>query len=61
MGLEPNQVSVYTEAGRGVDAEQFGVDDCFECGSCAYVCPAKRPLVQFMRLARASIAASKKK
>jgi electron transport complex protein RnfC len=61
MGLEPNQVSVYTEAGRGADAEQFGVGDCFECGSCAYVCPAKRPLVQFMSLAKASIAASKKK
>jgi len=28
------------------------VDDCFECDSCTYVCPAKRPLVQFMRLAR---------
>jgi electron transport complex protein RnfC len=60
MGLEPNQVSVYVEAGRGADAGPFGVDDCFECGSCAYVCPAKRPLVQFMRLARASIAAKKK-
>lgn len=59
MGLEPNQVSVYVEAGRGGDTAQFGVDDCFECGSCAYVCPAKRPLVQFMRLARASIAAKK--
>ena len=61
MGLEPNNVSVYVEAGRGADTEQFGVDDCFECGSCAYVCPSKRPLVQFMRLARMSITESKKK
>jgi len=57
MGLEPNLVSIYVEAGRGADTAQFGVDDCFECGSCAYVCPAKRPLVQFMRLARINIAA----
>ncbi len=61
MGLEPNNVSIYVEAGRGADTEEFGVDDCFLCGSCAYVCPAKRPLVQFMSLAKASIAASKKK
>jgi len=61
MGLQPNEVGIFVEAGRGADTEEFGVDDCFECGTCAYVCPAKRPLVQFMRLARASIAASKKK
>ena len=26
---------------------------CMECGCCAYVCPAKRPLVQTNRLAKA--------
>lgn len=61
MGLEPNNVSIFVEAGRGANTEEFGVDDCFECGSCAYACPAKRPLVQFMRMARARIAESKKK
>jgi electron transport complex protein RnfC len=61
MGLEPNNVSRYVEAGRGADTEEFGVDDCFLCGSCAYVCPAKRPLVQFMNLAKNDIRKSKKK
>jgi len=61
MGLEPNYVSVYVEAGRGADTEEFGVDDCFLCGSCAYVCPAKRPLVQFMTLAKNSLMEAKKK
>ncbi|NVL90543.1 MAG: electron transport complex subunit RsxC [Desulfobacterales bacterium] len=61
MGLEPNNVSRYVEAGRGADTEEFGVDDCFLCGSCAYVCPAKRPLVQFMTMAKNSIRESKKK
>jgi electron transport complex protein RnfC len=61
MGLEPNNVSIYVEAGRGADTEQFGVDDCFLCGCCAYVCPAKRPLVQFMALARNALSESKKK
>ena len=52
MGLEPKEVAIYVEAGRPQDTTQFGVFECFECGCCAYVCPAKRPLVQFMRLAK---------
>ncbi|PIE30837.1 hypothetical protein CSA56_19310 [candidate division KSB3 bacterium] len=53
MGLEPKEIAIYVEAGRAEETEQFGVFDCFECGSCAYACPAKRPLVQFIRLAKA--------
>ena len=52
MGLEPKEIGVYVEAGKSEDTAQFGVFDCFECGSCAYICPAKRPLVQFIRLAK---------
>lgn len=52
MGLEPKEVGIFVEANRAEDTEQFGVFECFECGSCAYVCPAKRPLVQFIRLAK---------
>lgn len=52
MGLEPKEIGIYVEANRAQDTAQFGVFDCFECGSCAYVCPAKRPLVQFVRLAK---------
>ncbi len=52
MGLEPKEIGIYVEANRAEDTAQFGVFDCFECGSCAYVCPAKRPLVQFVRLAK---------
>jgi electron transport complex protein RnfC len=52
MGLSPNEIAIYVEAGRGEDTSQFGVFECFECGCCAFVCPAKRPLVQFIRLAK---------
>ena len=52
MGLEPKEVGIYVEAGHAEETEPFGVFECFECGSCAYVCPAKRPLVQFVRLAK---------
>ncbi len=52
MGLEPKEIGLYVEANRAEETEPFGVFECFECGSCAYVCPAKRPLVQFVRLAK---------
>jgi Na+-translocating ferredoxin:NAD+ oxidoreductase subunit C len=61
MGLEPNNIGIYVEAGKGAETEAFGLlDDCFECGSCAYACPAKRPLVQFIRLARLEIEQARK-
>ena len=52
MGLSPNDIGIYVEAGRPEDTAQFGVFECFECGCCAFVCPSKRPLVQFIRLAK---------
>ena len=34
-------------------AEEFHLNDCFECGCCSYVCPASIPLVQYFRIAKA--------
>ncbi|MDH3588954.1 MAG: electron transport complex subunit RsxC [Gammaproteobacteria bacterium] len=33
-------------------ADQFHLFDCFECGSCTYVCPSHIPLVQYFRVAK---------
>jgi electron transport complex protein RnfC len=52
MGLQPNEIGLYVEAGRAADTAHLGPFECFECGCCAYTCPAKRPLVQFIRLAK---------
>ena len=52
MGLSPNEIGIHVEAGRADETSRFGVFECFECGCCAYTCPAKRPLVQFIRLAK---------
>ncbi len=52
MGLQPNEIGIYVEAGRAEETAQFGVFECFECGCCAYVCPSKRPLVQFIRIGK---------
>ncbi|NNF62370.1 MAG: electron transport complex subunit RsxC, partial [Gammaproteobacteria bacterium] len=36
-------------------ADDFHLFDCFECGSCTYVCPSHIPLVQYFRLAKKMI------
>jgi electron transport complex protein RnfC len=33
-------------------AEEYHLDDCFECGCCSYVCPADIPLVHYFRIAK---------
>jgi electron transport complex protein RnfC len=52
MGLMPQMLSIMGEVGMYEDAKGYGLWDCFECGSCSFVCPAKRPIVQFVRLAK---------
>ena len=35
--------------------------ECIQCGSCTFICPAKRPLMQVFKQAKAEIAAAKKR
>lgn len=60
MNLVPCLLGNAVEAERFDLAAQNHVMDCLECGSCAYVCPAHRPLVQHMRRAKAEIRKLKK-
>ncbi len=48
-GLLPCTLSEALEAEQYDAVEELNVLDCIECGACAYECPARRPLVQFMR------------
>lgn len=32
--------------------EKHKANLCMECGCCAYICPARRPLVQVMKLSK---------
>ena len=36
-------------------AEEYHLMDCFECGSCSFVCPSHIPLVQEFRAAKAAV------
>lgn len=55
MGLMPSMLSVYSEKGFYEECKEYNLFDCFECGSCTYVCPSKRPIVQFVRLAKSMV------
>jgi len=41
--------------------QEFDVMDCMECGTCAFNCPAGRPLVQAIRLGKGIVKAGGKK
>ena len=32
--------------------EELSINLCMECGCCAYVCPAKRPLIESIRIGK---------
>ena len=60
MELQPGILSAQIEALKFDLAEKCHVMDCIECGCCAYICPAGRPLVQHMRRAKGVVTAARK-
>ncbi len=61
MHLMPNFIGSASEMENMDLAEKYGAMDCFECGCCTYTCPANRPLVQWIKIAKGDIAARRKK
>lgn len=55
MGLMPMYIDAYALHGDYINAKKYGAQNCIECGCCAYSCPAKRPIVQSVRLAKRKI------
>ena len=60
MRLLPEKITKLIEKGEFEQAEKYGALDCVECGSCAYICPAKIPLVHLIRFGKSKIMALKK-
>jgi electron transport complex protein RnfC len=61
MFLSPNFIVQAAKRGQWDKAEMWGALDCFECGCCSFECPSFIPHVQYVRTAKAEIAALKKK
>ena len=59
MMLQPSLIGIYIEKGHYEDAKGYNLMDCFECGSCSFVCPANRPMVQWVKKAKKELAKKK--
>ena len=55
MSLYPAMVETTLRIGDKEKLNSLNINYCMECGCCSYVCPAKRPLTQVMRTAKAEI------
>jgi electron transport complex protein RnfC len=56
--LDPAMITSYAEFGQYDRALMERVDACFECGLCGYLCIARRPMLQYIRLAKTELARS---
>ena len=55
MGLMPTHIASYVKHGNLAQAKEYGILDCIECGCCAFVCPARIPLVHYMKYGKNQI------
>lgn len=60
MRLMPVLMYKAMQTGSTEEMKAVNLMDCIECGCCAYICPAGRPLVQHMRRAKAVVIAARK-
>lgn len=59
MNLVPTLLEKYAAAKRANELMRLNIMNCMECGTCAFNCPAGRPLVQAIRLGKALVKADK--
>jgi len=55
MKLLPTQLVTLVKNKKYEEAGEMNINSCIECGSCAYVCPSKIPLVQYVRLGKGAL------
>jgi len=56
MGLEPFLLMTLTQKELFERVEEDRVMDCIECGSCSFTCPSDRPLLDYIRLGKKTVA-----
>ncbi|GAB4336440.1 MAG: electron transport complex subunit RsxC [Calditrichia bacterium] len=61
MNLLPTTLQQLVEHDRILQAEQYHIMDCIECGSCSYICPANRYLLQAIRHGKRQVIKSRRK
>lgn len=61
MGLEPYLLETLSQLEHTEKLDQRRVLDCMECGSCAYTCPAGRPLLDHIRTGKYAVMAMRRR
>ena len=56
IGLMPHLLYGYADSAEFDRCVDLYIDDCIECGLCAYICPSKLPIVQMIRYGKHGIA-----
>ena len=56
MGLEPYLLMTLTQKELFERVEEDKALDCIECGSCSFTCPSDRPLLDYIRLGKKTVA-----
>ncbi len=56
VNLQVQFLGRYAEFSLFEQTEEYSIESCIECGLCASVCPARRPLLQWIRLAKEQLA-----
>jgi electron transport complex protein RnfC len=59
VNLQPHMLARYAEFGFYDRTEEWGIFNCIECGLCAAACVGRRPLLQWIRLAKAEVTRKK--
>ncbi len=57
MFLQPFALGSYALLGDWNGVERYHGLDCIECGSCGFICPTRRPLVQLIRSGKQALLA----
>lgn len=55
MGLEPYLLMQYSQRQMWAEDEANHIMDCIECGCCIFSCPAKRPILDYVRLGKNTV------
>ena len=57
----PSKLAKMSEFRDKAAFEKWNGMECIECGSCSYICPAKRPLAQYIKTMKKQILADRRK
>lgn len=61
MNLLPTKLQSLSQRNELEEFENFHGLDCIECGCCTFVCPAKKNILQSIRVAKRAVLANKRK